>query len=138
MAGYRELNVWQKAMDLVIEVYKLCKYLPKEETYGLSDQMRRSAVSIASNIAEGQARGSNKDFIRFLSISQGSRAELDTQLEICRRLKYIPEDEIIIAKNLSNETGRMMTNLAKKLQEQINQQIAKQKTANSQQLTTNS
>ena len=132
MAGYRELNVWQKAMDLVIEVYKLCKYLPKEETYGLSDQMRRSAVSIASNIAEGQARGSNKDFIRFLSISQGSRAELDTQLEICRRLKYIPEDEIIIAKNLSNETGRMMTNLAKKLQEQINQQNAKQpKTANS-------
>ena len=138
MAGYRELNVWGKAMDLVIEVYRLCKYLPKEETYGLSDQMRRSAVSIASNIAEGQARGSNKDFIRFLSISQGSRAELDTQLEICRRLKYIPEDEIIIAKNLSNETGRMMTNLAKKLQEQINQQIAKQKTANSQQLTTNS
>ena len=132
MAGYRELNVWGKAMDLVIEVYRLCKYLPKEETYGLSDQMRRSAVSIASNIAEGQARGSNKDFIRFLSISQGSRAELDTQLEICRRLKYIPEDEIIIAKNLSNETGRMMTNLAKKLQEQINQQNAKQqKIANS-------
>ena len=132
MAGYRELNVWQKAMDLVIEVYRLCKYLPKEETYGLSDQMRRCAVSIASNIAEGQARGSNKDFIRFLSISQGSRAELYTQLEICRRLNYIPEDETIIAANLSNETGRMMTNLAKKLQEQINQQNAKQpKTANS-------
>ena len=87
MASYKDLIVWQKAMDLVVEIYRICKFLPKEENYGLSDQMRRSVVSIASNIAEGQARDSKKDFIRFLSIAQGSKAELETQIEICRRLK---------------------------------------------------
>ena len=117
MASYKDLIVWQKAMDLVVEIYRICKFLPKEENYGLSDQMRRSVVSIASNIAEGQARDSKKDFLRFLSIAQGSKAELETQIEICRRLKYIPDNELQKSENLASETGKMLRNLIRKLQE---------------------
>ena len=122
MASYKELRVWQKAMNLVIETYKLCKYLPKEETYALSDQMRRAAVSIPSNIAEGQARKNKKEFIHFLYIAQGSIAELQTQLEICIRLGYIQKDQITEAITSSEETGKMITNLMKNLQQTINNQ----------------
>ena len=73
-----DLIVWQKAMDLTIEVYRLVKFLPREETYALSDQMRRAAVSIPSNIAEGHGRNSNKEFANFLSIARGSLTELRT------------------------------------------------------------
>jgi four helix bundle protein len=113
MASYRELKVWQKAIDLVIEVYRLCKYLPKEETYALSDQMRRAAVSIPANIAEGQARNSDKDFVRFLYIAQGSRAELETHFEICKKLSCLPNEEMMLAENYSAEVGRMLSNLIK-------------------------
>ena len=77
--SFQDLIVWQKATDLVIEVYNLVKELPKEEQYALSDQMRRAAVSIPSNIAEGQSRNSTKEFIQFLSVAKGSNAELQTQ-----------------------------------------------------------
>ena len=77
--SFQDLIIWQKAMDLVIEVYNLVKELPKEEQYALSDQMRRAAVSIPSNIAEGQSRNSTKEFIQFLSVAKGSNAELQTQ-----------------------------------------------------------
>ena len=86
--SYQELIVWQKAMQLVEEVYRLARMLPKAELFALSDQMRRAAVSIPSNIAEGQARNSTKEFVNFLSISRGSTAELETQLMICVRLKF--------------------------------------------------
>ena len=123
MANYRELTVWQKAVDLVIEVYRLCKYLPKEETYALSDQMRRAAVSIPSNIAEGQARNSDKEFVRFLYIAQGSRAELETHFEICKKLSYLPKEEMILAENYSSEVGRMLRNLIKsKIQSSLKNQ----------------
>ncbi|MBO5720510.1 MAG: four helix bundle protein [Bacteroidales bacterium] len=82
-SNYKNLLVWQKAMDLVVEIYKISKLLPKEEKYGISDQIRRSAVSVPSNIAEGQSRNSIKEFIQFLSIARGSLAELETQLLIC-------------------------------------------------------
>ncbi|MBQ6519562.1 MAG: four helix bundle protein [Anaerolineaceae bacterium] len=131
MASFRELKVWQKAVDLVIEVYRLCKYLPREETYALSDQMRCAAVSIPSNIAEGQARNSNKDFIRFLYIAQGSRAELETQFEICKKLDFILNDELLIAENYSAEVGRMLRNLIKSKEQSLLQ------TANHQLPTTN-
>ena len=78
--SYKDMIVWQKAMELAIEIYKLVKLLPKEETYALSDQMRRAAVSIPSNIAEGQSRSGTKEFVQFLSIAKGSNAELFTQL----------------------------------------------------------
>ena len=115
MASYRELIVWQKAMELVEEVYRLVKRLPREETYALSDQMRRAAVSIPSNIAEGHGRNSEREFLRFLSIAQGSRAELDTQIEICIRLKYIDMEQVVTAQNLSNEVGKMLRKMMQNL-----------------------
>ena len=78
MGSYKELKVWNKAIDLFEEIYRLVKMLPQEERFALSDQMRRAAVSIPSNIAEGQERGSTKEFKHFIMIAQGSRAELET------------------------------------------------------------
>ena len=116
MASYRDLVVWQKAMDLVVEVYRLTKKLPKEETYALSSQMRRAAVSIPVNIAEGQDRNTNKEFCNYLYIARGSRAELETQINICIRIGYLTiEDDIETSMNLINEVGRMLSKLISKL-----------------------
>lgn len=83
---YKDLIVWQKAMDLVLEIYKLTEQFPREEIYGLSSQMRRAAVSMPSNIAEGRLRGHRKEFKQFLFNAYGSGAELETQIGISRRL----------------------------------------------------
>ena len=88
MKAHHKLKVWQRSIDYVIEIYKLTEKFPKSELYGLTNQMRRSAVSIASNIAEGAGRSGKKEFKQFLSISQGSVAELETQLIISERLGY--------------------------------------------------
>ena len=93
--GYENLVVWQQAMELVVEVYELVKKFPKEETYGLCDQIRRSAVSIPSNIAEGASRNSRKEFVQFLYIALGSTAELETQLRIADRVGYAETTDII-------------------------------------------
>lgn len=113
--NYKDLTAWQKAMDLTEEVYRLVKNLPKEETYALSDQIRRSVVSVPSNIAEGQGRESKNEFRSFLSVAKGSLSELETQLLICVRLKYFTEVDIKIALSLSNEIDRMLTTLILKL-----------------------
>ncbi len=84
--SYKDLIVWQRSMELVVEVYKLCEQYPKEEIYGLTSQTKRSAVSIPSNIAEGRFRGTKKDFTQFLRIAYASGAELETQIEIAKRL----------------------------------------------------
>ena len=102
-------------MTLVFEVYRLINNLPKEELYSLSSQIRRSAVSVPSNIAEGQQRNSKKEFINFLSIAKGSNAELQTQLMICVGLNYLSEEEIDTAMQLSNEVGKMLNGLIGKL-----------------------
>ncbi len=81
--SYRDLVVWQKSMDLVEEIYRLTKLLPKEEFFGIANQLRRAAISIPSNIAEGNTRNSQKDYARFLSIARGSEAKIETQLEVC-------------------------------------------------------
>ena len=120
ITDYKELKVWQKAMDLVVEVYKITNILPKYETYGLSDQMRRSAVSIPSNIAEGQERHSIVEFIRFLNIARGSYSEIDTQLLICKRLGYVQELDIEKALTLSNEVGKMLSALISSLKSTSN------------------
>ena len=91
-AGYQELKVWQKSMDLAEVVYDLIKLLPKSELYALSDQMRRASVSIPSNIAEGQQRRSSKEFLTFLSVARGSLAELETQLLLCVRLNFLTNE----------------------------------------------
>ncbi len=115
MASYKELIVWQKSMELVEEIYRLVRLLPKEETYALSDQMKRSAISIPSNIAEGHGRNSSKDFSRFIFIAQGSKAELETQIEICVRLDYLTEQQIKKAVDLCNTVGKMLRNLVRSL-----------------------
>ena len=119
-SNYKELKVWQKAMDLTVEVYKLVKLLPKEETYALSDQMRRAVVSIPSNIAEGQGRNSDKEFIQFLSIARGSLWELETQIEICLRIGYIDQSLTTNMYNLIAEISKMINALSNSLKLQTN------------------
>ena len=115
MNSYRELVVWQRGMELVEEIYKLARFLPKEEMYALSDQMRRAAVSIPSNIAEGFARKAPKDYARFLLMARGSKYELETLLTICERLKYLSEDETKKAMGLCDEIGKMLNSIIAKL-----------------------
>lgn len=110
---YRDLVVWQKSMDLVIEAYKLIEKLPSIEKYSLCDQMRRSAISIPSNIAEGFERNSPKEFARFLSIANGSKSELMTQFELCKRLGYLDDIDAIVL--MSDEVGKMLNTLIKKI-----------------------
>ena len=112
--GYRDLIVWQKAMDLVDEVYSLVKHLPREELYALSDQMRRAAVSIPSNIAEGHGRKARREFLQFLSIATGSVFELETQLSICVRQRYLTEEQVQKALALCEDVGRILTRISTK------------------------
>ena len=87
---HHDLKVWQASIQLVKEIYVVTKAFPNEETYGLVSQMRRSAISVPSNIAEGAARGGTKEFIHFLGVARGSLSELETQLHISRELGYVP------------------------------------------------
>lgn len=112
---YKELIVWQKSMELVKEIYSLVKKLPKEETYSLSDQMRRAATSIPSNIAEGNGRKSQVEYARFLDIARGSQFELETQLHICIMLNFLTENETKKAFELIAEIGKMLNTLIIKL-----------------------
>lgn len=118
---YEDLIVWQKAMDLVAEIYRIVKLLPKEEIYVLSDQMKRAAVSIPSNIAEGQERNTTKDFINHLYIAKGSKGELETQLLICVRLQYLTQDQIGAALDLLIEIGKMLNALIQSLSAKLSQ-----------------
>ena len=93
MKNHMDLDVWKNSMNLVEIIYKLSSQFPKEEIYGLTSQIRRASVSIPSNISEGSARNSNKEFIQFLYISLGSTAEVETQLLIAQRLNYIESIE---------------------------------------------
>lgn len=101
-------------MDLVDEIYKIVKYLPKEEPYALSDQMRRAVVSIPSNIAEGYERKSKKEYVQFLVIAKSSRAELETQLCSCIRQNYIAKEKADKAFDLCSEIGRILNTLINK------------------------
>lgn len=108
-------------MVLITIIYKLTGDFPKEELYGLSSQMRRCAVSTASNLAEGAARNSTKDFLRFISISYGSLAELETQLIIAMNLRYLKKEEFEFLENEIIEIGRMLNGLEKALQRKMEQ-----------------
>ena len=115
LRSYRDLIVWQKAVDLCVEAYRLSKKLPKEELYALSDQIRRAAVSVPSNIAEGHARHSRKDFAHFLMIAQGSIAELETQLYLAVRMAMLAESDVDSLMPLSGEVSKMLMSLRTKL-----------------------
>ena len=111
MNNYRDLKVWQMAMTLTENIYRTTDSFTTRETYALANQLQRAAVSIPSNIAEGHARSSTKDFLRFVSISQGSLAEAETQLELAHRLGYIPQTELLCLLEQTNEISRMLHGL---------------------------
>jgi four helix bundle protein len=114
--NYTDLLAWQKAMDLVESVYQLVKQFPKEEIFGLTSQLRRGAISIPSNIAEGQGRNNRGDFRRSLAIAHGSLREVETQTHIAARLGYIRENQRQEALSQCAEVGRLITGLAKSLE----------------------
>ncbi len=114
IASFKDLRVWQKAMKLVKEIYLLSSNFPKEEQYGLTSQIRRSAISIPSNIAEGFKRQFNKEQKHFFNIAIGSCAELETQLLIAKDLSYIDENSMLIIMQILQHTCAMLINLAKR------------------------
>ena len=113
---YRDLDVWQKAMDLVVACYRMTSTFPKSEVYGLSSQIQRAAVSIPANIAEGHQRQHSKEFLQFLSISSGSLAELETHIQISGRLEYIDDAQVNNLLDKTSEIGRMITGLRKAIE----------------------
>lgn len=106
--SFRELIVWQRAMQLTVAVYKLTQKFPRDEQYGLTSQIRRSVVSIPSNIAEGQGRATAGEFRQFLAVARGSNCEVQTQLEIARALNYGSTELIDEAESLSDEVRKML------------------------------
>ena len=109
--SYKDLSVWQKAMHLVEECYRLTDAFPRNEEFGLKSQMRKAAVSIPSNVAEGNVRRSSNEYCRFLSFALGSSAELETQIELGRRLGLIPDEEAFQLTEDCQEVGRMLNGL---------------------------
>ena len=113
---YYDLVAWQKAMDLVEQIYKVTKSFPKEEVYGLSSQIRRAAISVPSNIAEGHCRNGRREFVHHLSIALGSLGEVETQVIIAKRLAYldtVPSTELLA---MAEETGRIIVGLMHSLE----------------------
>jgi four helix bundle protein len=119
--SFRELLVWQRAMQLTVTVYRLTQGFPREEIYGLTSQMRRSAVSVPSNIAEGHGRLSGGEFRQFLGIARGSNFELQTQFELARALKFGEPALVTDAETLSHEVGKMIFSLLESVNDQIRQ-----------------
>lgn len=111
MEGYQDLIAWQKAMDFVVAVYEATKLFPKEEQFGLISQLRRSAVSVPSNIAEGQGRNSTREFHHFLGNARGSLFEAETQLHIAARLHYIGDKSKSELLKRTSELGRLINGL---------------------------
>lgn len=115
MSNFRKLLIWQKSMNLITKIYLSTNNFPKEEIFGLASQIRRSSISIPSNIAEGFGRESNKEFLRFLHISIGSLFEMQTQLEIAKNVTYLNDDEFNILYEDSREVERMLVSFINKL-----------------------
>jgi four helix bundle protein len=109
--SFRQLIAWQKAMELVTEIYRVTKNFPRDEAYGLTSQLRRAAVSVPSNIAEGQARYSRREFYRFLTVARGSLAEIETQVTIAKSLDYLTSATADLLLSRSAEPGRILNGL---------------------------
>lgn len=112
---YRDLMVWKRSVDLATKIYSITEKFPRAEIYGIISQMRRCAVSIPSNIAEGRNRGTRKDFAQFLRIALGSTSELETQAEISKNLKFLSESEYSQITSETNEIGMMLRAIIRKL-----------------------
>jgi four helix bundle protein len=115
LKSYRDLLVWQKAMELTVETYRFSSSFPRSEVYGLTSQLRRAGVSVPSNVAEGYGRGSRKEYVQFLCISQGSLKELETQVILAQRLNYGSKTAGDGLLELSEEVGRMLGALIRSL-----------------------
>lgn len=115
MNSYKDLIVWKKSVDMVVQLYDYISDFPKNESYALSDQMRRAAISIPSNIAEGYERSTTAEYIRFLMIARGSKAELETQLHICNQLKMGGEEKNSVLQSNCEEIGKMLNSLISSL-----------------------
>jgi four helix bundle protein len=113
--SYQELTVWQKGMDLVVAIYEVTKQFPQSEAFGLTNQVRRAAVSIPSNIAEGQGRRAPQDFMRFLNIAYGSLQEVETQLMLAQRLSYIDKTTEMQILNQCADVARLLNGLRRSL-----------------------
>ena len=122
IASYRDLKVWQSAMDMVQGVYLITEQFPNSETYGLSSQMRRAAISVPSNIAEGHARDSTKEYLRFISVAMGSLAELETQFLLSERLNYLEAGVLNKFLEQASEIGRMLRSLQRALKAKLKPQ----------------
>jgi four helix bundle protein len=106
--SHKDLILWRKAMDLAVLMHQSCTTFPRSETYGLVAQLRRTATSVPSNIAEGYASSSTKEFIYFLRVARGSMAELETQLLLAQRVGYLPESEVADLQDRIDEVGRIL------------------------------
>ena len=120
--GFRELDVWNVAMDLAVKVHETTKAFPKDERYGITAQMRRASVSIASNIAEGYGRRSAADYVRFLRIAKGSTNELETLIILSNRLGYLASPDDLL--DLTVRVGSMLSGLVKSLEGSVVREIA--------------
>jgi four helix bundle protein len=112
---HKKLEAWKQSMDLVIEVYRTTGNFPNQEIYGLTNQIRRATVSIPSNIAEGAARQTKKEFTNYLHMAQGSLSELDTQIELAKRLGYLNQETFIILDERMERIDKMITGLIRHL-----------------------
>lgn len=117
--SYRDLIAWQKSMRLMLEVYEITRLFPKEETYGLAQQLRRAVVSVPSNIAEGSSRRSTQEFLRFLNIATGSLAEIETQITAARMLGYLADNLEAELLEKCDEVSRIIQGLYDSLQARI-------------------
>ena len=120
MRPHENLDVWAKAVEFVVSVYRITEPFPKDEKFGLTSQIRRAAVSIPANIAEGAARTSPKEFMHFLSNAQGSASEVETELLIARRLAFLGEGDYAALRSSLDEIGRMLTGLLRHLKRRAN------------------
>ena len=116
LKNYRDLKVWQKSYQVCLKIYTITKDFPKEETYGLTSQLRRAAVSIPSNIAEGYGRKTTPDYIRYLYIAYGSNCELETQILLSGDLEYIKSEKLKEIQEAMGEVERMLKALIKSLE----------------------
>ncbi|MCB1188127.1 four helix bundle protein [bacterium] len=118
---YRDLNVWQKSMDLIEEIYRITASFPRDEQFGITSQIRRSAVSVTANVAEGFGRGSRRDYARFVSIALGSARELEALLLVCVRIGTVTSQELSKCNSLIDEISRMLYSLRRRLLEPGNE-----------------
>jgi len=121
--SYKDLIVWQKSLVLIKSVYVSLRAFPREEVWGLTSQMKRSVVSVASNIAEGSSKRSTREFIRFLNISYGSLSELEAQLIIAYELEFLPKSNMIALTESCNEIGKMLNGLVRSLNNKLNSEL---------------